>query len=225
MSSSNNKKTNFSLASYEPLKLYPQLDRHSDSRRNIPEGGLAKDNVLGTNIKPQDNVLPTTIVKAPLPPPILSTFSFLVSFKKFHFGIYVACNNPTTRKFSHQKTTPCHIPCPFVKNFNRHACCLHHSLIAQDTNSPSREKAISIPSNKITHHKSFHANITYEKYNNNSRQKIFSNQLGISYTMRYEAHDLNSIISPPNKAIGPMYTKIYENFTKSPSSNPQTAAR
>uniref|UniRef100_U9UKB0 Uncharacterized protein n=1 Tax=Rhizophagus irregularis (strain DAOM 181602 / DAOM 197198 / MUCL 43194) TaxID=747089 RepID=U9UKB0_RHIID len=55
MSSSNNKKTNFSLASYEPLKLYPQLDRHSDSRRNIPEGGLAKDNVLGTNIKPQDN--------------------------------------------------------------------------------------------------------------------------------------------------------------------------
>ncbi|CAB5358185.1 unnamed protein product [Rhizophagus irregularis] len=188
MSSSNNKKTNFSLASYEPLKLYPQLDRHSDSRRNIPEGGLAKDNVLGTNIKPQDNVLPTTIVKAPLPPPILSTFSFLVSFKK-------------------------------------HACCLHHSLIAQDTNSPSREKAISIPSNKITHHKSFHANITYEKYNNNSRQKIFSNQLGISYTMRYEAHDLNSIISPPNKAIGPMYTKIYENFTKSPSSNPRTAAR
>ncbi|PKY30980.1 hypothetical protein RhiirB3_448343 [Rhizophagus irregularis] len=276
MSSSNNKKTNFSLASYEPLKLYPQLDRHSDSRRNIPEGGLAKDNVLGTNIKPQDNVLPTTIVKAPLPPPILSTFSFLVSFKKFHMTaaskadynkiykfrrsksfffevvdqipdtneIYLkiytndhhmpsiliryhstTCNNPTTRKFSHQKTTPCHIPCPFVKNFNRHACCLHHSLIAQDTNSPSREKAISIPSNKITHHKSFHANITYEKYNNNSRQKIFSNQLGISYTMRYEAHDLNSIISPPNKAIGPMYTKIYENFTKSPSSNPRTAAR
>ncbi|GBC22511.2 hypothetical protein GLOIN_2v1871746 [Rhizophagus irregularis DAOM 181602=DAOM 197198] len=197
MSSSNNKKTNFSLASYEPLKLYPQLDRHSDSRRNIPEGGLAKDNVLGTNIKPQDNFHMTAASKADYNK--IYKFRRSKSFffevvdqipdtNEIYLKIYTndhhmpsiliryhstTCNNPTTRKFSHQKTTPCHIPCPFVKNFNRHACCLHHSLIAQDTNSPLREKAISIPSNKITHHKSFHANITYEKYNNNSRQKIF----------------------------------------------------
>ncbi|CAG8764356.1 4022_t:CDS:1, partial [Rhizophagus irregularis] len=55
MSSLNNKNTNFSLASYELPKPYPQLDRHSDNRRNIPEGGLATDKVLGMNIKPQDN--------------------------------------------------------------------------------------------------------------------------------------------------------------------------
>ncbi|CAG8777048.1 8955_t:CDS:1, partial [Rhizophagus irregularis] len=61
MSSSNNKNTNFSLASYEPLEPYPQLDVHFDNRRNIPEGGLSKDKVLRMNIKPQDNALPTII--------------------------------------------------------------------------------------------------------------------------------------------------------------------
>ncbi|CAB4479642.1 unnamed protein product [Rhizophagus irregularis] len=204
MSSSNYKQPNSSLASYEPSKPYPQLDGHSDSRRNIPEGGLAKDNVSETTIKPQDNTLPTIIVKAPLPSPILSTFSFL--------------------KFLHQKTTPCCIPCPFVKNFNRHACTQHHSAITQVTNTPSEKQATSAPANNIIHHKSFHANIIYEKYNNNSRQKIFSNRLGISYRTCYEAHNLDSIL-PPYKAAGPMYTKIYENFSRTLSSNPHMAAR
>ncbi|EXX55700.1 hypothetical protein GLOIN_2v1871746 [Rhizophagus irregularis DAOM 181602=DAOM 197198] len=278
MSSLNNKNTNFSLASYELPKPYPQLDRHSDNRRNIPEGGLATDKVLGMNIKPQDNVLQTIIIKAPSPQPILSTFSFLVSFEKFHmtatskagynkiyefrrsksfffevidhipdtneihlkiytndnhmlstpirfhFGIYVACNQLPTKKFPHQKPTPCRIPCPFVKNFNRHACIQHHSRISQDINLPMEEKVIPTSTNNIIHHKSFHANIIYEKYNNNSRQQIFSNRLGISYTTRYEVHDLNAI-SPPNKAIGPMYTKIYKNFSKLLSSNSRTAAK
>ncbi|PKB99488.1 hypothetical protein RhiirA5_383157 [Rhizophagus irregularis] len=80
------------------------------------------------------------------------------------------------------------------------------------------------PVNNIVHHKSFHANIIYEKYNNNSRQKIFSNRLGISYTTRYEARNVDSIL-PPYKATGPMYTKIYENFFRTLSSNPHTAAR
>ncbi|GBC49694.2 hypothetical protein GLOIN_2v1793300 [Rhizophagus irregularis DAOM 181602=DAOM 197198] len=233
MSSSNNKNTNFSLASYEPLEPYPQLDVHFDNRRNIPEGGLSKDKVLRMNIKPQDNALPTIIVKAPLPSPILSTFSFLVSFKKFHVTaaskagynkIYESCNHLPTKKFPHQKTTPCHIPCPFVKNFNRHACIQHHSAITQEKNTLSEDKATSAPEINIIHHKSFHANIIYEKYNNNSRQKIFSNRLGISYTTRYEAHNLDSIL-PPNKATGPMYTKIYENFSCILSSNLRTAAR
>ncbi|CAB4495772.1 unnamed protein product [Rhizophagus irregularis] len=79
MSASNYKQSNSSLASYEPSKPYPQLDGHSDSRRNIPEGRLAKDNVSETTIKPQDNTLPTIIVKAPLPSPIFSTFSFLAT--------------------------------------------------------------------------------------------------------------------------------------------------
>ncbi|CAB4386716.1 unnamed protein product [Rhizophagus irregularis] len=125
--------------------------------------------------------------------------------------------------FPHQKTTPCHIPCPFVKNFNRHACIQHHSAITQEKNTLSENKATSTPEINIIHHKSFHANIIYEKYNNNSRQKIFSNRLGISYSTSYEAHDLDSI-SPPNKATGPMYTKIYENFSRTLSSNPHTAA-
>ncbi|EXX71995.1 hypothetical protein RirG_073510 [Rhizophagus irregularis DAOM 197198w] len=329
MSSSQYKQPNSSLASYEPSKPYPQLDGHSDSRRNIPEGGLAKDNVSETTIKPQDNTLPTIIVKAPLPSPILSTFSFLVSFEKFHvtaaskagynkiyecrrsksfffevvdqipdtneihlkiytndhhmsstpiryystsklpnhrfqiskclthfflhqrviprriqnkffnmirlklldrinliasregkitcsnnitktffnfsykryrfhFGIYVACNHLPTKKFPYQKTTPCCIPCPFVRNFNRHACTQHHSAIVQVTDTPSENQEISAP--------------------------IFSNRLGISYTTRYEAHNLDSIL-PPYKATGPMYTKIYENFSRTLSSNPRTAAR
>ncbi|CAB5342240.1 unnamed protein product [Rhizophagus irregularis] len=226
MSFSNYKQSNSSLASYEPSKPYPQLDGHSDSRRNIPEGGLAKDNVSETTIKPQDNTLPTIIVKAPLPSPILSTFSFLVSFKKFHVTATskAACNHLPTKKFLHQKTTPCCIPCPFVKNFNRHACTQHHSAITQVTDSPSEKQATSAPVNNIIHHKSFHANIIYEKYNNNSRQKIFSNRLGISYRTRYEAHNLDSIL-PPYKAAGPMYTKIYENFSRTLSSNPHTAAQ
>ncbi|UZN99133.1 uncharacterized protein OCT59_000413 [Rhizophagus irregularis] len=170
MSSSQYKQPNSSLASYEPSKPYPQLDGHSDSRRNIPEGGLAKDNVSETTIKPQDNTLPTIIVKAPLPSPILSTFSFLVSFEKFHVtaASKAACNHLPTKKFPYQKTTPCCIPCPFVRNFNRHACTQHHSAIVQVTDTPSENQEISAPVNNIIHHKSFHANIIYEKYNNNS---------------------------------------------------------
>ncbi|CAG8777406.1 15677_t:CDS:1, partial [Rhizophagus irregularis] len=86
------------------------------------------------------------------------------------------------------------------------------------------DKAVTAPKNNIVHHKSFHANIIYRKYNDNSKQKIFSNRLGISYTTRYEAHNLDSIL-PPYKAIGPMYTKIYENFSRTLSSNPRIAAR
>ncbi|CAG8711583.1 8825_t:CDS:2 [Rhizophagus irregularis] len=183
MSSSQYKQPNSSLASYEPSKPYPQLDGHSDSRRNIPEGGLAKDNVSVMTIKPQDNTLPTIT-----------------------------------------KATLCHIPCPFVKNFNRHACIQHHSLITHNANIPLEVEATSTPTINIIHHKSFHANVIYEKYNSNSRQKIFSNRLGISYTTRYDAHDLNLIL-PPNKAIGSMYTKIYENFSRTISSNPRTAVR
>ncbi|PKK56968.1 hypothetical protein RhiirC2_798936 [Rhizophagus irregularis] len=196
MSFSNYKQPNSSLASYEPSKPYPQLDGHSDSRRNISEGGLAKDNISETTIKPQDNTLLTINVKAPLPSPILSTFSFLVSFKKFHVtaASKAACNHLPTKKFLHQKPTPCRIPCPFVKNFHRHACTQHHSAITQEKITPSEDKATTAPENNITHHKSFHANIIYEKYNNNSRQKIFSNRLGISYTTHYEAHDLDSIL-------------------------------
>ncbi|UZO23543.1 uncharacterized protein OCT59_015878 [Rhizophagus irregularis] len=178
MSSSKYKLPNSSLASYESSKPYPQLDGHSDSRRNIPEGGLAKDNVSVMTIKPQDNTLPTITVKAPLPSPTLSTFSFLVSFEKFHVTAA----------------------------------------------SKAEVEATSTPTINIIHHKSFHANVIYEKYNSNSRQKIFSNRLGISYTTRYDAHDLNLIL-PPNKAIGSMYTKIYENFSRTISSNPRTAVR
>ncbi|CAB5349327.1 unnamed protein product [Rhizophagus irregularis] len=226
MSASKYKQPNSSLASYEPSKPYPQLDGLSDSRRNIPEGGLAKDNVSETNIKPQDNTPPTIVVTASLPSPILSTFSFLVSFKKFHVTAIskAACNHLPTKKFLHQKPTPCCIPCPFVKNFNRYACIQHHSAITQVTDTPSEKQATFAPANTIIHHKSFHANIVYEKYNNNSRQQIFSNRLGISYTTRYEAHDLDSIL-PPYKATGPMYTKIYENLSRTLSSNPRTAAR
>ncbi|GBC30725.2 hypothetical protein GLOIN_2v1780773 [Rhizophagus irregularis DAOM 181602=DAOM 197198] len=226
MSSSKYKLPNSSLASYESSKPYPQLDGHSDSRRNIPEGGLAKDNVSVMTIKPQDNTLPTITVKAPLPSPTLSTFSFLVSFEKFHVtaASKAACNHLLTKKFPHQKATLCHIPCPFVKNFNRHACIQHHSLITHNANIPLEVEATSTPTINIIHHKSFHANVIYEKYNSNSRQKIFSNRLGISYTTRYDAHDLNLIL-PPNKAIGSMYTKIYENFSRTISSNPRTAVR
>ncbi|EXX59677.1 hypothetical protein GLOIN_2v1802122 [Rhizophagus irregularis DAOM 181602=DAOM 197198] len=355
MSAPNYNQPNFSVAPYEPSKPYPQLDEHSDSRRKIPEGRLAKDNVSETTIKPQDNTFPTIIVKAPLLPPKLSTFSFLVSFEKFYvtatskagynkiyecrrsksfffevvdqipdtneihlkiytndhhmlstpiryystsklpnhrfqiskclthfflhqrviprriqnkffnmirlklldrlnliasrerkitcsnnitktffnfsykryrfyFGIYVACNHLPTTKSPHQKTTPCRTPCPFVKNFNRHACNQHHSAIAQIIKTPLEDKAVTAPKNNIVHHKSFHANIIYRKYNDNSKQKIFSNRLGISYTTRYEAHNLDSIL-PPYKAIGPMYTKIYENFSRTLSSNPRIAAR
>ncbi|CAB4493628.1 unnamed protein product [Rhizophagus irregularis] len=184
MSSLKYKQPNSSLASYEPSKPYPQLDGHSDSRRKIPEGGLAKDKVSETTIKPQDNTLPTIAVKAPLPSPILSTFSFLVSFEKFHVT----------------------------------------AASKAETDTPSVNQETPAPVNNIVHHKSFHANIIYEKYNNNSRQKIFSNRLGISYTTRYEARNVDSIL-PPYKATGPMYTKIYENFSRTLSSNPHTAAR
>ncbi|CAB5215473.1 unnamed protein product [Rhizophagus irregularis] len=143
---------------------------------------------------------------------------------RFYFGIYVACNHLPTKKFLHQKTTPCCVLCPFVQNFNRHACAQHHSTIAQETDTPSVNQETPAPVNNIVHHKSFHANIIYEKYNNNSRQKIFSNRLGISYTTRYEARNVDSIL-PPYKATGPMYTKIYENFSRTLSSNPHTAAR
>ncbi|CAB4494020.1 unnamed protein product [Rhizophagus irregularis] len=226
MSASNYNQPNSSVAPYEPSKPYPQLDAHSDSRRNIPEGRLAKDNVSETTIKPQDNTLPTIIVKAPLLPPKLSTFSFLVSFEKFHVTATskAACNHLPIKKSPHQKTTPCHTPCPFVKNFNRHACNQHHPAIAQIIKTPLEDKAITAPMNNMVHHKSLHANIIYRKYNDNSKQKIFSNRLGISYTTRYEAHNLDSIL-PPYKAVGPMYTKIYENFSRTLSSNPRTAAR
>ncbi|EXX78452.1 hypothetical protein GLOIN_2v1477902 [Rhizophagus irregularis DAOM 181602=DAOM 197198] len=346
---------NSSVAPYEPSKPCPQLDVHSNSRRYIPEGRLAKDDVSKTTIKPQDNTLPTILVNVPLPSSTLPTFSFLVSFEKFHvtaaskagynkiyecrhsksfffevvdqipdtneihlkiytndhymsstpiryystsklpnhrfqiskclthfflhqrviprriqnkffnmirlklldrlnliasregkitcsnnitktffnfsykryrfhFGIYVACNYLPTKKSLHYKTTPCRTPCPFVRNFNRHACIQHHSAIAQITHTPSEDKAASAPVNNIIHHKSIHANIIYEKYNDNSKQKIFSNRLGISYTTRYEAHNLDSLL-PPYKAVGPMYTKIYENFSRMLSSNPRTAVR
>ncbi|PKC51453.1 hypothetical protein RhiirA1_483704 [Rhizophagus irregularis] len=89
---------------------------------------------------------------------------------------------------------------------------------------PYTDKAVTAPKNNTVHHKSFHANIIYRKYNENSKQKIFSNRLGISYTTRYEAHNLDLIL-PPYKAIGPMYTKIYENFSRTLSPNPRTAAR
>ncbi|UZO08836.1 uncharacterized protein OCT59_029082 [Rhizophagus irregularis] len=174
MSASNYKQSNSSLASYEPSKPYPQLDGHSDSRRNIPEGRLAKDNVSETTIKPQDNTLPTIVVEVfTLPSPIFSTFSFLVSFEKFYVtaASKAACNHLPTKKSPHQKPTPCRTPCPFVKNFNRHACNQHHSAITHIINTPSEDKATSAP------------------------------------------------------ATGPMYTKIYKNFSRTLSSNPRTAAR
>ncbi|CAB5312786.1 unnamed protein product [Rhizophagus irregularis] len=217
---------NSSVAPYEPSKPCPQLDVHSDSRRYIPEGRLAKDDVSKTTIKPQDNTLPTILVNVPLPSSTLPTFSFLVSFEKFHVtaASKAACNYLPTKKSLHYKTTPCRTPCPFVRNFNRHACIQHHSAIAQITHTPSEDKAASAPVNNIIHHKSIHANIIYEKYNDNSKQKIFLNRLGISYTTRYEAHNLDSLL-PPYKAVGPMYTKIYENFSRMLSSNPRTAVR
>ncbi|PKY59078.1 hypothetical protein RhiirA4_481531 [Rhizophagus irregularis] len=143
---------------------------------------------------------------------------------RFYFGIYVACNHISTKRFSHQKPTLCIIPCPFVKNFGRHACAQHHSLVLFNKKPSSRDESIPIVNNNSRNNKSVHANIIYEKYTSEKSQKIFSNRLGISYETKYIARDLKTI-SPPNKVEGLMYTKTMKGFTRTPSVNPRTARR
>ncbi|CAB4445109.1 unnamed protein product [Rhizophagus irregularis] len=245
----------------------------------MAKGRLAQDKILESSFILQDDISLKTIVNAPLLPPTKpSTFSFLVSFEKFHvtaaskagynkiyefrrsksfffevvdqipdtneihlkiytndyrmssnpirfhFGIYVACNHISTKSFSYQKPTPCIIPCPFVKNFGRHACAQHHLLVMFNKKFSSEEDSTPLKDNIILNNKSVHANIVYEKYNNHKVQKIFSNRLGISYHTQYIAHDLNAIL-PPNKVEGPMYTKLMDGFTRTLSANSRTARR
>ncbi|PKY61948.1 hypothetical protein RhiirA4_432175, partial [Rhizophagus irregularis] len=126
--------------------------------------------------------------------------------------------------FSYQKPTLCIIPCPFVKNFGRHAYVHHHSFVMFNKKPLSRDNSTPLVNNNYLHNKSVHANVIYEKYNNERVQKIFSNRLGISYQTQYIARDLN-IILPPNKVEGPMYSKIINGFTQTSSANARTARR
>ncbi|PKY41851.1 hypothetical protein RhiirA4_455527 [Rhizophagus irregularis] len=226
----------------------------------MAKGRLAQDKILESSFILQDDISLKTIVNAPLLPPTKpSTFSFLVSFEKFHvtaaskaasregnitcnnnatktffnfsykryrfhFGIYVACNHISKISSSYQKPTPCIIPCPFIKNFGRHACAQHHSFVMFNKKFSLEENSTPLKDNIILNNKSVHANIVYEKYNNNKVQKIFSNRLGISYQTQYIARELNAI-SPPNEVEGPMYTKLMDGFTRTLSANPRTAKR
>ncbi|PKB98547.1 hypothetical protein RhiirA5_424074 [Rhizophagus irregularis] len=225
MSFSNYKQSNSSLASYEPSKPYPQLDGHSDSRRNIPEGGLAKDNVSETTIKPQDNTLPTIIVKAPLPSPILSTFSFLVSFEKFHvtaaskagynkiykcrrsksFFFEVVDQIPDTNEIHLKIYTNDHhmSSTPIRFHFGIYVACNH------------------LPTKKSPHQKPTPCRTPYPFVKNFNRHACNQHHSAITHIINTPSED--KATSAP--ATGPMYTKIYKNFSRTLSSNPRTAAQ
>ncbi|PKY55483.1 hypothetical protein RhiirA4_474972 [Rhizophagus irregularis] len=198
----------------------------------MAEGRLTKDKISESNIILQENVLSTTIVNAPLPPPTIpSTFSFLVSFEKFHVTAAYKAGYNKIYEFRRSKSfffeVVDQIPDTNEIHLKIYTNDYHMSstpIRGLDKQPYSRHNNTPLLVDNGIHHKSFHANLIYEKYINNSRQEVFSHRTGISYRTRYIAHELKSI-SPPNKIGGFMYKKTYEGFTQTLSSNARTAAK
>ncbi|RGB40668.1 hypothetical protein C1646_798457 [Rhizophagus diaphanus] len=148
-------------------------------------------------------------------------FNFSYKRYRFSFGIYIPCDHPN-KNFS-LDTHNCLTPCPFVMNYNRHACIRHHHLIVKNlvnhttTPSPARN-------DNSLNTKYWHSNHVYSKWKTNSTNTVYSNRLGISYHTRYVARDV-SLLLPPHQSYGPMYRKRLEGFEQRYSPNPKTARR
>ncbi|PKY49226.1 hypothetical protein RhiirA4_465106 [Rhizophagus irregularis] len=104
---------------------------------------------------------------------------------RFYFGIYIPCDHSIELKVLCLPPSSCELPLPIVKSNNRHACDLHFFKKYQEKTHFVRNNNGELVKGNHQQDKKFHANLTFERWQNKETKIISSLRTGISYNSRY----------------------------------------
>ncbi|PKC55905.1 hypothetical protein RhiirA1_474831 [Rhizophagus irregularis] len=147
-------------------------------------------------------------------------FNFSYKRYRFHFGIYIPC--------SHNHSTPglilpkgtCQVQTPFMMSDFRRACVIHQPLFfkndAYKNIKPRKNKSNAPPRIRNINHKTYHANLLYDRWRKNEKKIVISRRLGISFEQTLHARMDNNTRKTFNRH---MYKKKLSNFSLCRSDN------
>ncbi|GBC15402.1 hypothetical protein GLOIN_2v1814432 [Rhizophagus irregularis DAOM 181602=DAOM 197198] len=157
-------------------------------------------------------------------------FNFSYKKYRFHFGIYIPCLPDCTSDLLSDKPaflthTPktlhfCQIPSPFIMSHHRRACVMHQKKFFSTEVNHFLCSTQNLK-NEINNNKSTHASNVFNKWISHTKKEVYSNRLGIKYTVSYYANGHQHIFKKNNK-YRYMYKKRYNNFSHNYSINNST---